>query len=65
MSQFAALLGKLAPKLAWSYMESKKDKILSGLNKKMNLPLMDEQDELELLEGVWSLLEDAFEEAKK
>jgi hypothetical protein len=35
------------------------------MNKKLNLPLLDEQDELELLEGLWSCFEEALDEAEK
>lgn len=65
MDKLMKIFGKLLPKLAKKLVMSKKDVILANMNKKLNLPLLDEQDELELLEGVWSCLEEALDEAEK
>ena len=49
MKVFQGILPKLAKKLILS----KKDVIIANMNKKMDLPLLDEDDERELLEGAW------------
>jgi hypothetical protein len=47
-------------KFAISQIRSKKDQILNGINKKMDLPLLNESDERELLDGIWSLIDDVL-----
>jgi len=37
---------------------SQKDKIIEHLNKKIDLPFLNEEEEKELMEGVWSAIED-------
>ncbi len=49
-------------KFAIGQIRSKKDHILDGINKKMDLPLLSESDERELLDGIWSLIDDVLEE---
>jgi hypothetical protein len=34
------------------------------MNKKIDIPFLDEKDEKELLEGIWSAIEDALNEMK-
>jgi len=63
MEKLMQVFGNLLPKLAKKLILSKKDQIIDGMNKKMDLPLLDEQDERELLEGIWSAVEDALDEA--
>jgi hypothetical protein len=65
MDKLMKVFGSLLPKLAKKMILSKKEVILTSMNKKMNLPLLDEDDERELLEGLWSALEDAIDEAGK
>jgi len=57
MKVFQGILPKLAKKLILS----KKDIIIDKMNKKMDLPLLDEDDERELLEGAWEALEEALD----
>ncbi len=57
MKVFQGILPKLAKKLILS----KKDVIIANMNKKMDLPLLDEDDERELLEGAWEALEEALD----
>lgn len=52
-------------KLAVKMVLGQKDKIIEGLNKKLDVPFMSEADEKELLEGLWSTIEDAVNEAAK
>ena len=52
-------------KLAVKMVLGQKDKIIEGLNKKLYVPFMSEADEKELLEGLWSTIEDAVNEAAK
>ena len=49
-------------KFAIGQIRSKKDQILDGINKKMDLPLLNEADERELLDGIWSLIDDVLDE---
>ena len=49
--------------LAMKMVLSKKDQIIAEMNKKINIPLASEEDEKELLEGIWELLEDSIEAA--
>ena len=42
-----------------------KEKIIAGLNKKLDVPFMSEADEKEMLEGLWSIIEDAVKESAK
>ena len=63
MEKLMKVFGSLLPKLAKKLILNKKDSIIDGMNKKMNLPLLDEDDERELLEGIWSAMEDALDEA--
>ena len=51
-------------KFAIKQIRSKKDKILDGINKKLDIPLLSEKDEKELLEGVWSLIDDVLLEVE-
>ena len=52
-------------KMAVKMVLGQKDKIIEGLNKKLDVPFMSEADEKELLEGLWSTIEDAVNEAAK
>ena len=51
--------------LAVKMVLGQKEKIIAGLNKKLDIPFMSEADEKELLEGLWSTIEDAVNEAAK
>lgn len=65
MDKLMKVFGSLLPKLALKMIRNKKDDILTKMNEKMNLPLLDEADERELLEGIWSAIEEAIDEAGK
>jgi len=41
------------PKLVKRYIVSKKDFLCNAMNKKLNLPILNEKEELELIEGVF------------
>ena len=58
MSKILAVLNKLAAKLVLA----KKDVIIAQMNKKFNIPFASEAEEKEMLEGLWELLEDAFDD---
>ena len=55
--KFANIIKKLALKFLFDALDKNKDKVISSINKKLNLPLMDEQDERELFEAIYELLE--------
>ena len=40
-------------------LEKNKDKIISDLNKKIDLPLLGEEQEKIMLEGIWEIIEDS------
>ena len=61
MSKLMLILKKMAVKMVLG----QKDKIIASLNKKLDVPFMSEADEKELLEGLWSTIEDAVNEAAK
>tara|TARA_B100001250_G_C19799618_1_gene790379 strand:+ start:1838 stop:2035 length:198 start_codon:yes stop_codon:yes gene_type:complete len=65
MDKLMKMFGSLLPKLAKKLVLSKKDAILTKMNAKMDLPLLDEKDERELLEGIWGAIEDALDEVSK
>ena len=58
-------LVKVLKGLAVKMVLGQKDKIITGLNKKLDIPFMSEKDEKELLEGVWEVVEEAVKEAAK
>ena len=55
--KFAIIIKKLALKFLFDALDKNKDKVIASINKKLNLPLMDEQDERELFEAIYELLE--------
>ena len=56
-----AILEKLAGKMVLS----KKDKIIAAMNKKIDIPFASEEDEKEMLEGLWTVVEDAIKDGFK
>ena len=61
MERLMKVIQGILPKLAKKLILSKKDVIIANMNKKMDLPLLDEDDERELLEGAWEALEEALD----
>ena len=61
MTKLMAILEKLAGKMVLS----KKDKIIAAMNKKIDIPFASEEDEKEMLEGLWSVVEDAIKDGFK
>ena len=58
MNKLMAVLEKLAGKM----LLSKKDKIIAAMNKKFDIPFASEEDEKEMLEGLWSVIEEAVKD---
>tara|TARA_Y100000310_G_scaffold136666_1_gene135516 strand:+ start:34 stop:231 length:198 start_codon:yes stop_codon:yes gene_type:complete len=56
MNKILAALNKIAANLVLA----KKDKIITQMNKKFNIPFASEAEEKEMLEGLWELLEEAM-----
>ena len=56
-----AIIEKLAAKMILS----KKDKIIDAMNKKIDIPFASEADEKEMLEGLWSVVEEAIKDGLK
>ena len=54
--KFANIIKKLALKFLFDALDKNKDKVIASINKKLNLPLMDDQDESELFEAIYELL---------
>ena len=61
MNKLMAIIEKLAAKMVLS----KKDKILTAMNKKIDIPFASEADEREMLEGLWSVVEEAVKDGFK
>jgi len=56
MNKLISVIQGLAVKMVLA----QKDKIVSDLNKKIDLPFLSEKEEQELLEGIWSAIEDGI-----
>ena len=65
MDKLMKVFGSLLPKIAKKLILSKKDKILTEMNKKLDIPFADEEDERKILEGIWATLEEALDAAIK
>tara|TARA_R110002020_G_scaffold338613_3_gene553923 strand:- start:26 stop:211 length:186 start_codon:yes stop_codon:yes gene_type:complete len=61
MKKLMSILEKMAAKMILS----KKDKIIAAMNKKIDIPFASEEDEKEILEGLWSVVEEAVNEGSK
>ena len=61
MNKLMLILKKMAVKMVLG----QKEKIISGLNKQLDVPFMSEADEKEMLEGLWTIIEDAVKESAK
>tara|TARA_Y100001951_G_C11214429_1_gene224929 strand:+ start:482 stop:667 length:186 start_codon:yes stop_codon:yes gene_type:complete len=61
MNKLVLIMKKMAVKMVLG----QKEKIIAGLNKKLDVPFMSEADEKEMLEGLWSIIEDAVKESAK
>ena len=61
MNKLMAVLEKLAAKMILS----KKDKIIAAMNKKIDIPFASEEDEKEILDGLWVVVEDAVKDGFK
>ena len=64
MKKLMEAIKSLGIKFAIKQIRAKKDKILTGLNKKIDIPLISEKEERQLLEGVWSLIDDVLKEVE-
>lgn len=51
--------------LAVKMVLGQKETIIANLNKKIDVPFMNEKDEKELLEGIWEVVEEAVKESAK
>jgi len=61
MSKLVAVLKKLAMEMIFN--DETKAKIIASLNKKVNIPLISEDTEKELMEGLYEAMEEALKEA--
>ena len=61
MNKLLNVLKSLAVKMILG----QKDKIIANMNKKIDVPFMNEKDEAELLERIWEVVEEAVKEAAK
>ena len=64
MKKFLKAIKNLGLKFTLKQIRAKKDKILDGINKKMDLPLLNESEERELLEGIWDLFDEMLIEVE-
>ena len=49
--------------LIYKLFASKKDEVIANMNKKIDLPFLNEKDEKELLEGLWQLMDESLKQA--
>ena len=56
---------KVIKGLAVKMVLGQKETIIANLNKKIDVPFMNEKDEKELLEGIWEVVEEAVKESAK
>ena len=49
--------GLILQRLMLRFLKSRKDHIIAAINKKMDIPFADEQDEKEMLEFIWEGIE--------
>ena len=71
MNKFLEVLKSMALKMAQEQirplvlkeLEKNKDKIISDLNKKIDLPFASESQEKIMLEGIWEIIEDSVKKA--
>tara|TARA_R100001594_G_scaffold134841_1_gene176197 strand:+ start:237 stop:443 length:207 start_codon:yes stop_codon:yes gene_type:complete len=61
MSKLVAVLKKLAMEMIFN--DETKAKIIASLNKKVNIPLISEDTEKELMEGLYEAMEEALKDA--
>ena len=61
MNKLVKVLKKLAVEMILN--DETKVKIIAQLNKKMNIPMISEETEAELLEGLYEALQEAISEA--
>ena len=61
MNNLVKALKKMAVEMVLN--DTNKDKIVKHLNKKINLPMISEETEAELLEGLYEALQEAIKEA--
>ena len=59
MQKLMGIIKKIGAKMILG----KKDKIITALNAKLDLPFLNEKDEKELLEGIWETIEEVVGEA--
>jgi len=57
--------GLLLQRLMLRYLKSRKDNIIAAINKRIDIPFADENDEKELLEFMWDGIEAGFKEGIK
>ena len=61
MGKLVAVLKKLAMEMIFN--DETKAKIIASLNKKVNIPLISEDTEKELMEGLYEAMEEALKDA--
>tara|TARA_R100000808_G_C2102717_1_gene119261 strand:- start:707 stop:913 length:207 start_codon:yes stop_codon:yes gene_type:complete len=61
MNKLVAVLKKLAMEMIFN--DETKAKIIESLNKKVNIPLISEDTEKELMEGLYEAMEEALKDA--
>tara|TARA_R100000808_G_C2145325_1_gene153147 strand:- start:1848 stop:2042 length:195 start_codon:yes stop_codon:yes gene_type:complete len=61
MNKLVAVIKKLAVEMILN--DEMKDKIVANLNKKINLPMIGEDTEKELIEGLYEAMQEAITDA--
>ena len=63
MKKFAEWLKKYALSYVKTYVKSNKNEIVTKINKKVDLPFLNEKQEGELIESIYSIIVEVFDDS--
>tara|TARA_R100000458_G_C8073500_1_gene111269 strand:+ start:213 stop:416 length:204 start_codon:yes stop_codon:yes gene_type:complete len=65
MKKFAEWLKQYALSYVKTYIKSNKNEIVTKINKKVDLPFLNEKQEGELIESIYSIIVEVFDDEKE
>ena len=65
MNKLGAFLQKFALDYVVKYLKGNKPEVIKAVNKKVNLPILNEKQEAELMEAIYEVVIDVVEGIKK
>ena len=65
MKKFAEWLKEYALSYVKTYIKSNKNEIVTKINKKVDLPFLNEKQEGELIESIYSIIVEVFDDEKE